>query len=325
VVAAALLGAAALAAVVVVLISGGTATRKPAQATAKSGASGHTGGAAPAAHVVGSPIKVGNEPTGIDGNSSVLWVANFGVNTVTRVTLNGKIRTDIALQPKPFAVLNTGHAFWVSSAAAGTVTPISSATGLPGKPVRVGNKPEWMAGDENAVYVSNAASDSVSVINPRTDKLIGPPINVGAVPRGIALSGSAVWVADSDNDRIDRIVDGQIIKRIPVGHRPIGVAFGDNAVWVANENDSTVSRIDLTQDSVKTIKVGRAPFAIAFGLGSAWVTNSLDDTVTRLDAATGQPVGSPIAVGQDPTGIVVINQSVWVTNRRSNTVQQIQP
>ena len=323
--AAALLGAAVIAAVAVVLISGGTATRKPAQATAKTGASGHRGGAAPAAHVVGSPIKVGSEPTGVDGSSSVLWVANFGASTVTRVTLNGKIRTDIALQPKPFAVLNTGHTFWVSSAAAGTVTPISSATGLPGKPVRVGNKPEWMTGDENAVYVSNAASDSVSVINTRTGKLIGPPINVGAVPRGIAFSGSAVWVADSDNDRVDRIVDGQVIKKIPVGHRPIGVAFGDNAVWVANENDNTVSRIDLAQDSVKTIKVGRAPFAIAFGVGSAWVTNSLDNTVTRLDAATGQPVGSPIGVGQDPTGIAVINQSVWVTNRRSNTIQQIQP
>jgi len=319
----ALLCVAGIAIAVVLLTSGGNTAHSHGNSTAKS-ASAKTS-VAPAAHVVGSPIHVGNEPTGIDGSSTLLWVANFGGTTVTRVTPDGKIRTDIQLQPAPFAVLKIGGTFWVSSAGAGVVTPISVATGVPGKPVPVGAKPEWLTGDENALYVSNASSDTVSVINPRNGSLIGSPIKVGSVPRGIAFSGSAVWVSDSGNDRIDRIVDGQIIKTIPVGHRPIGVAVGANAVWVANELDNTVTRIDLAQDAVKTIPVGKAPFAIAFGLGSAWVTNSGDDTVTRLDATTGDPVGSPIPVGRDPTGIAVIGQAVWVTNRRSNTVQEIAP
>ncbi len=320
----AVLCAAAVAAVVILLTTGGTSSRQHGQTT-KPPAAKPPGATAPPAHVVGNPIHVGNAPTGIDGNSAVLWVANFDASTVTRVTLDGKIRTDIPLPPAPFAVLNTGNTFWVSSADAGVVTPISVGAGLPGKPIPVGKKPEWLTGDENAVYVSNASSDTVSVINARTDTLIGSPIKVGSVPRGIAFSGSAVWVADSDDDNVDRIVNGQVVKTIPVGRRPIGVAFGANAVWVANENDNTVSRIDLTQDTVKTIPVGKAPFAIAFGLGSAWVTNSGDNTVTRLDGSTGAPVGSAIPVGQDPTGIAVIGQAVWITNRRSNTVQQIQP
>ena len=319
----ALLCVAGIAVAVVLLTSGGTPARRDGTSASKPAAAKTS--VAPAAHVVGSPIHVGSEPTGIDGSSTLLWVANFGGTTVSRVTPDGKIRTDIQLQPAPFAVLKIGGTFWVSTASAGVVTPISVATGLPGKPVRVGEKPEWLTGDENALYVSNAASDTVSVINPRNGSLIGSPIKVGSVPRGIAFSGSAVWVADSGIDRVDRIVDGQIIKTIPVGHRPIGVAVGANAVWVANELDSTVTRIDLTQDAVKTIPVGKAPFAIAFGLGSAWVTNSGDDTVTRLDATTGDPVGSPIPVGRDPTGIAVIGQAVWVTNRRSNTVQEIAP
>ena len=213
----------------------------------------------------------------------------------------------------------------MSSADAGVVTPISVATGLPGKPVAVGDRPEWLTGDENGLFVSNAASDTVSVINPRTDALVGPPIRVGSVPRGIAFSGTAVWVADSGDGDVDRIVDGQVTKTIAVGHRPIGVAVGGNAVWVANELDNTVSRIDLAEDTVKTIRVGKAPFAVAFGLGSAWVTNSGDDTVTRLDASTGDPIGGSITVGRDPTGITVIGKAVWVTNRRSNTVQEIAP
>ncbi|MBV9819031.1 MAG: protein kinase [Solirubrobacterales bacterium] len=316
---------AAVVAAIIVLSSGATHTRTPAKPSTKLAAAAHPSAATPAAHVVGNPIQVGQAPTGIAGDSSVLWVANFQASTVTRVTPNGKVRTDIALPPAPFAVFKSGNTFWVSSADAGVVTPISVASGLPGKPTPVGSKPEWLTGDQNALYVSNVASDTVSVINARTGAPIGSPIRVGNVPRGIAFSGSAVWVADSDDDNVDRIVDGQVIKSIPVGHRPIGVAFGADALWVANENDDTVSRIDLAQDTVKAIKVGKAPFAIAFGLGSAWVTNSGDNTVTRLDASTGDPVGPPVAVGQDPTGITVIGDGVWVTNRRSNTVQEIEP
>jgi len=318
-----LVGVAAIALAIALLSSGGPGAHKRAQSATK--AAGTRPLVAPTAHVVGNPIEVGSEPTWVDGSSSLLWVANFGGSTVTRVTPDGKVRTDIQLHPAPFAVLKIGGTFWVSSADAGVVTPISVATGLPGKPVAVGDKPEWLTGDENALFVSNAASDTVNVINPRTDALVGPPIRVGSVPRGIGFSGTAVWVANSGDDNVDRIVDGQVTKTIPVGRRPIGVAVGANAVWVANELDNTVSRIDLAQDTVKTTRVGKAPFAVAFGLGSAWVTNSGDDTVTRLDASTGDPIGGPIRVGRDPTGITVIGQAVWVTNRRSNTVQEIAP
>jgi YVTN family beta-propeller protein len=313
-------------AVVAILSSGGTNNSGTTSAAAgRQTATAGTSSSRTAAHAVGEPIQVGSEPTGIDGSASVLWIANFGGSTVSRVTPDGKIRTDIKLGRAPFAVLRIGGTFWVSSTGSGTVTPISVATGLPGKPVAVGNKPEWLAGDENALFVSSAASDTLSVVNPRTDTLIGSPINVGSVPRGIAFSGSAVWVAASDNDKVDRIVDGHVVKSITVGRRPIGVAFGANAIWVANELDNTVSRIDLSEDTVKAIRVGKAPFAVAFGLGSAWVTNSGDNTVTRLDGSTGDPVGNPIAVGHDPTGIAVIGQAVWVTNRGSNTVQEIAP
>jgi len=322
----AVVGAVGVAVVVLIILnSSGNGSHKTVQSAPKRAAAGPSVSVAPGAHVVGTPIRVGKNPIGIAGNSKVLWIANFGATTVSRVSLNGQIRTDIALARGPFGVFNTGHTFWVSSAKSGVVTPISTATGLPGRPIHVGRHPESMAGDENAVFVTDAFAGTVSVINPRTDTLIGPPIRVGRFPRGIAFSGAAVWVADFDDDNVDRIVDGQVIKSIPVGRNPVGVAFGDNAVWVANEGSNTVSRIDLAQDSVTTISVGKAPFGIAFGLGSAWVTSRRDNTVTRLDASTGEPVGSPIAVGQDPSGIAVIGDAVWVTNRGSDTVQQIQP
>jgi YVTN family beta-propeller protein len=316
-------GAAAIAVAAVLAVSGGHGTRERAQAATTPTADARS---LAGAHLAGAPITVGKAPIGIAGNSTVLWVANFDDSTVTRVSPNGKIRTDIALADGPFGVFSAGGQFWVSSADAGVVTPISVATGSPGKPIHVGRHPEFITGDENSVYVSNAFDDTVSVIDPRADTPVGRPIRVGRFPRGIASSGTAVWVADYDDNNDDRIVIGQVIKTIPVGRHPVGVAVGANAVWVANEADNTVSRIDLGPGGkVKTIRVGTAPFAIAFGLGSAWVTNRRDDTVTRLDAATGNPIGRPIAVGKDPTGVAVIGNAVYVTNRGSATIQQIQP
>jgi YVTN family beta-propeller protein len=331
--------AVALIAIAIAVASGGSATRKPGSGPAPGVAATHTPtvtpsvaathgtAAAQSAPVVGIHIKVGKDPIGIAGNSHVLWVANHKASTVTRVSLNGSLRTDIALPPGPFGVLDTGGTFWVTNAVAGEVTPISVATGLPGKPIHVGRHPKYLTGDENSVFVANSGSATVSVINARTAKPIGAPIRVGKDPQGIAFSGTAVWVADSDDDNVDRIVDDAVIKTIPVGPDPVGVAVGDNAVWVANEANDTVSRIDLGGQGTKTktVRVGKAPFAIAFGEGSAWVTNSGDDTVMRLDAATGEPIGSPIKVGKDPTGIAVINGAVWVTNRGSDSVWQIKP
>ena len=312
---AAVLGIAAIAIAAVLLTAGGD------------GHSGRTSTPTPGARVVGNPIDVGKNPIGIAGNSRVLWVANNQDATVTRVTKDGKIRTDIALPRGPFGVFTAGAAFWVSSADAGEVTRITSSTGLPGKPIRVGRDPGFLGGDENSVFVSDAGDGTVTVLDARAGVPIGPPIRVGRDPQGIASGGTAVWVADAGNNNVARIVDGRVIKTIPVGRHPVGVAVGDNAVWVANEVDDSVSRIDLSGQgaNVKTIRVGRAPFAVAFGFGSAWVTNSRDDTVTRLDARTGQPVGKAIPVGQDPTGIAVIGAAVWVTDRGSGTVQKIRP
>jgi YVTN family beta-propeller protein len=326
-IAAAAVLAVAVVVVVVVIASGASGTGKHGRGLARSVGGTPATAVAQRAPVVGIHIKVGKDPIGIAGNSHVLWVANHEASTVTRVTLNGSIRTDIAVPPGPFGVLNTGGTFWVTNAVAGEVTPISVATGLPGKPVHVGRHPKYLTGDENSVFVANSGSGTVSVINARTATPIGAPIRVGNNPQGIAFNGTAVWVADTGDDNVDRIADGAVIKTIPVGRDPVGVAVGDNAVWVANEANDTVSRIDLRGQgtATRTIRVGKAPFAIAFGQGSAWVTNSGDDTVMRLDAATGAPIGSPIKVGKDPTGIAVINSAVWVTNRGSDSVWRIQP
>ena len=85
-----------------------------------------------------------------------------------------------------------------------------------------------------AVWVANPLGDTVSQVDPATDR-----------------------VAD----------------RIVVGDTPLAVAYGDGSVWVANRADGTVSRIDpATNAVVTTIDVGPSPDHIAVGTSGVWVT-----------------------------------------------------
>ena len=55
------------------------------------------------------------------------------------------------------------------------------------------------------MWVANAKDNTVSQIDPKTNRVVG--------------------------------------RAIPVGDDPIGIAFGNGAVWTANHQDGTVTRI----------------------------------------------------------------------------------
>jgi YVTN family beta-propeller protein len=320
------LGAAALVAVVaVILIAGGGGGGGGNTGTGKSAADGASASATP--HVVGQPLKVGKLPVGVAIGEGVLWVANNKDSTVSRISTDGKQRTDITVGGKPFGVARAGGAVWISNSGGNSVTRIDVATGRASNPIRVGDKPFFVTADQSSVFVANSGDGTVSVLDARTGKPVGGPIKVGGVPRGIVSSGSAVWVTDKQAGAVKRIVNGRVVKQIPVGRTPVGIAFGNQALWVANKDGDTVSRIDLSgqANGVKTIPVGNQPYGIAFGEGFAWVVNSKSNNVMRLDPNTGAPVGSPIPIPGRPVGIDVRNGQVWVTANDAGTVTQIKP
>jgi YVTN family beta-propeller protein len=106
-----------------------------------------------------------------------------------------------------------------------------------GTPTGVGLRPTAIAAGEDAVWVANTGSDTVTRIALRT---------AGAAPT---------------------------TEQIRVGDAPVALAVGAGAVWVANAGDRTVSRIDVAKgEVVETIRVGNAPAGVAFGDGVVWVT-----------------------------------------------------
>jgi YVTN family beta-propeller protein len=317
------LAAAALVAVLAVILLAGGGGGGGGGNTGKSAA-----GAAPVApRVVGRPLKVGKLPVGVAVGEGVLWVANNKDGTVSRISTDGKQRTDINVGGKPFGVTRAGGAVWISNSGGNSVTRIDVATGRASNAIRVGDKPFFVTADQSSVFVANSGDGTVSVLDARTGKPVGGPIKVGGVPRGIVSSGSAVWVTDKQAGVVKRLVNGRVVKQIPVGRTPVGIAFGNQALWVTNKDGDTVSRIDLSGqgNGVKSIPVGNQPYGIAFGEGFAWVVNSKSNNVMRLDPDSGQPVGNPIPIPGRPVGVDVRNGQVWVTANDAGTVTQIKP
>lgn len=125
--------------------------------------------------------------------------------------------------------------------------------------------------DGSRVYVADFANDTVSVLDPATNTVIGRPIPVGRRPQGIAVTadGRHVYVADSDS--------------------------------------STMSVIDTQSRTVMGIAVPRGPFGVAAAPDRpyVYVTDFDSQAVSVLDADVGTVARQPIRISGHPMGIAV--------------------
>jgi DNA-binding SARP family transcriptional activator/streptogramin lyase len=85
----------------------------------------------------------------------------------------------------------------------------------------------------------------------------------GGSLKPFVLAGDSVAVIDPGTDTI--------VGEIPVGDRPTGPAVGEGSVWVGNRDDNTLLRIDPKSLDVRTIGLGVEPIDVEVGAGSVWV------------------------------------------------------
>ena len=90
---------------------------------------------------------------------------------------------------------------------------------------------------------SGAGGDSLTRIDPHTNRPAGRPITTGASPQSLAVGGGSLWVANHDERTVTRIdlASGKVVADIPVPSEPHRVAYGAGAAWVGNWHDNSVS------------------------------------------------------------------------------------
>ena len=209
------------------------------------------------------------------------------------------------------ASLLSSIAFYIESVDATKVDIIADT-------VHVGSRPHSIEFVLGKLYVTNSGSDSVSVIDCKTDKVIST-ILVGADPHGIAAAAINVG-NQNDNYGPDADTNLQVYY-----------------VYVANTDSNTVSVIDVNTDSIiATIPVGDNPIDIiaSNNSGKVYVTNSGSDSVSVIDSKTNKVIES-ISIGSTPQGLSQIFQNetndrssaavatVYIVNTASNTVSAI--
>jgi YVTN family beta-propeller protein len=194
--------------------------------------------------------------------------------------------------------------------------------------------------DQGTVYVADASSNSVSVINTATNAVVST-IPVGPGPDGIAVTpnGGFVYVANNDaNNPASNTVSvistdaNKVIKTITVGPAPFlpKVTPDGSHVYVSNQND-TISVIDTATNTVSaTVTLSAEATGLTFTPDGAFAyvgENTSPGTVIVLAIPSntvvatiplGGTTANPIKLAITPDGAFV-----YVTNLGSANVSVV--
>lgn len=218
--------------------------------------------------------------------------------------------------------------------------PVSQYSGL-----RVSSDPYAITvnPETGTIYVSNLHSNTISVVDGSTDKLLAS-IYVGNSPSTVVVNPSSekLYVTNSGSNTVS-VVDTLTNKKttdIMVGSKPIDLAldpFGgglDSFIFVANSGDNTVSVLDgLTNRLLDNFTVGNQPDSIFVNplTKTLYVANALSNSVSVFDyglTRSGQFQStkvSDISVGSFPISMSLnLNTNIlYVLNELSGSISII--
>ncbi|HEY1914944.1 MAG TPA: hypothetical protein VGH27_05140 [Streptosporangiaceae bacterium] len=285
----------------------------------------------------GTDIAVGKSNSGgtivATPDGQTLYVVNTaGVTAISTATQ--QVIATIAL---PYAVtaaavtpdgstlyVATGHDLYaISTATKDTVTPVSTATNKPGTPIKVGDRPDFLAMAPNGatVYVSTGVPNHVGYITPISTA-------TGTVGKSIAAgfdSGSFVIAPDGQTGYVEGSVSRTITpidlaagtagKPVNVGSTPDGIVISPDSTtaYVSSSEKPVMVPVDVATGQaggpIKEAPAGQVPDFPAFTPdGSAlYVVNASGvshSSLTAIDTATNT-AGQPYKFGGYAYGIVI--------------------
>jgi YVTN family beta-propeller protein len=188
--------------------------------------------------------------------------------------------------------------------------------------VKVGSDPAAVAVGEGSVWIANEGDDTVSRIDPVTDKAV--VIGVNRRPFAIAVGEGSVWVVDRLSRTVSRIDPGtnKVIAEIDLtgGALPSTIAVGEGAVWVGVDgtypfgiDPPAVHKIDPQSDrDVASIPISNevAWVVLATGDGAVWAAGN-GGSLVRIDPRTNA-LATVADLGKPPGAMVMVGDRLWV-------------
>jgi YVTN family beta-propeller protein len=283
----------------------------------------------PGTNRVAEVIPVGRSPSALIEANGVVWVANEGDRTLSRVdTRSGKVRTIGGSTDVGFLARDEHGDVYASGWDYPYVWWVDPATGSLTRRFRVPWHAVGLAVGGGALWVAQrgpglaGAVSRVDLARPKASRFIRVGLNTVAA----VFAHGDVWLAGAGDDTLEVISPG--VPRpevISVGSKPYSLAAGEGAIWVGCDGSSTVQRVDPERRRVvKEIDVSlhglqSGVFSLAAGAGGVWVANAYAHRVVRIDPATNR-ITATIPIAGEPHGITVHGTDVWVSVGRPGSI-----
>jgi YVTN family beta-propeller protein len=205
--------------------------------------------------------------------------------------------------------------------AADALWRIDPGTGRVLAKIPIGKGPAGVAIGEGSVWVANAKSNTVSRVDPVTNRVVS--IKVGRGPRDVAVGNGAIWVANGQDGTVSRIdpASNRVVATIRGDGLPTRIIADDEAVWLAAINVSSanapggrvggVERIDPQRNVVEALipTQGYIMNVIAVGGGAVWA-GADNGVLTRIDPATNEVVAE-ISLEKPIAAMAFGEGSIW--------------
>lgn len=284
----------------------------------------------------GRPIRVGGAPEGIvitpDGRTAYVVIVS-GMVVPIQIS-SGQPEHPIRVGPRhggggPYwlAITPDGGTVYVADEAKRTVTPISTATGTAGRPIRVGRSPDALAVTPNGktLYVVNAGSGTVTPIHTATNT-VGHKVRIGRGAYSLVVrpTGGSAYVINRLAGTVTRIRtrDNRAGAPVKVGPGPALMAITPDGkkAYVLHPDargnrkllrmvtplrlGTTRAAKPVTARQPVTVAAGPVAAAITPDGKTAYVASAQSGTVTPIRTATNV-AGKPIKVGMQPSAIAI--------------------
>lgn len=284
--------------------------------------------------LAGAGATVGIVELASDGESSPVVAPPNSIAVIDPV--QNAVVDAIPLGERPTRIATHGDDVWVLHPDRATVSHVSGSERQLVGTVGVGGAPSGLAADERGVWVSDARSGRVALIERErlteaaVVKARRRPLSGYSDAGLLALGFDSLWYASGERtiSRIDprtaRVTAR--IRPVSTGESNGGIGIGAGSVWVAGPvQGSPLTRIDPVRNRVLA-RIAIPKFrssGITVGR-DVWVSDAGGDQVWRVDPLRNVAVGTA-HVGAAPVGVAFGHGSIWVANAGDGTVSRIDP
>jgi streptogramin lyase len=206
--------------------------------------------------VLNDAIVSGRSPHALAIGDDDVWVAAIGEGKISRID-PGEVVNAAADIFKAGGDFPSDVAFgfgrvWVTDVVTGQVVSFDPERPKRQRAIRVGESPNHVAVDDDAVWVSNQnfGDGTLSRIDPATMK-VTETIPIGGEIAGLDVGEGYVWATLSETGRLVRVnPDTNEVDGVPiaVGGRPLGLDVADGFVWIADQAEGEVIRVELNAE-----------------------------------------------------------------------------